>query len=171
MSKTLATLGNRVEVTDWEYNDNGTFIELNNGKHTGAALVVWRMEDSERSPMQEAFAHRMVACFNICDGIPIEDLLVDKSVLVEMLQERTALKAQVEQLENRISAYKSGVASECARASIKVANDVMRERDMLIGVLRDAQERLQAILEGGGKEAWDKAAKLMPRLDAITTPF
>lgn len=171
MSKDLATLGNRVEVTDWEYNENGTFIELNNGKHSGAALVVWRMEDSERSPMQEDFARRLVACFNICDGIPYEDLLVDKSVLVEMLQERTTLKTQVEQLENRIAAYKSGAASECARASIKVANDVMRERDMLIGVLCEAKERLQAILEGGGKEAWDKAANLVPRLDAITTPF
>jgi len=170
MSKHLATLGKRVEVVDWKYDENGAYVELNNGPHDAAAIVVWRMEDDDQSPKQEAFAHRLVACFNICDGIPIEDLLVEKSVLVEMLQERTALKAQVEQLENRIAAYKSGAASECARASIKVANDVMRERDMLIGILRDAQERLQAILDGGGKEAWDKAAKLMPRLDAITIP-
>lgn len=171
MSKTLATLGNRVEVTDWEYNENGSFVELNNGEHSGAALVVWRMEDSERSPKQEDFARRLVACFNLCDGIPYEDLLAEKSVLVEMLQERIALKGRVEQLENMIAAYKSGAASECARASIKVANEVMRERDTLIGVLSDARERLQAILDGGGKEAWDKAAQLIPRLDAITLPF
>lgn len=171
MSKTLATLGNRVEVTDWEYNENGSFVELNNGEHSGAALVVWRMEDSERSPKQEDFARRLVACFNICDGIPYEDLLVDKSVLVEMLQERTALKAQVEQLENMIAAYKTGAVSESTRESIKLANKLIAERDMLMMGICDAKEHLRAILDGGGKEAWDKAAKLMPRLDAITTPF
>lgn len=171
MTKKLASLGKRLQITEWEFDEDGCSIALNHGSHEAAAIVVWRMEDDERSPEQEAFAHRLVACFNVCDGIPIEDLLVEKSVLVEMLQERVALKDRVELLENMITAYKSGTASECARAAIKAANTVMAERDSLLVTLTDAKDALKAILDGDGKKAWDNAAKLLPRLDAVTTPF
>lgn len=34
----------------------GKWVELNSPEHTGFALVVWRMEDDERSPQLEATA-------------------------------------------------------------------------------------------------------------------
>lgn len=165
MNKPVATLGSRVKV-EWEPDDNGSLIELNYKNHTGAALIVWCMEDDERSPAQEAFAQRLVACLNACEGISTEDLAVENSVLIDMLKERTALKEQVEQLENRNAAYRSGAASECARASIKVANTVMAERDNLLDLLTDAKYRLDDMLKGDDGQAWKEAERFMPRLNA-----
>lgn len=165
MNKPIAALGDRVKI-EWVPDENGSMIELNYKTHTGAALIVWRMEDDEHSPAQEAFAHRLVACLNACEGIPTEDLAVENSVMIEMLKERTALKEQVEQLENRNAAYRAGAASECARASIKVANTVMAERDTLLALLTDAKHRLDDMLKGDDGQAWKEAERFMPKLNA-----
>lgn len=170
MNKPVATLGSRVKI-EWEPDQNGSMIELNFKNHTGAALVVWRMEDEERSAAQEAFAHRLVACLNACDGISTEDLAVENSVMIDMLKERTALKEQVEKLENMLWAYKSGAASESARASIKVARNLIAERDMLLQVLTDAKDRIADMLKGDDGQAWKEAEKFMPRLEAVITPL
>ncbi|CAM4091864.1 hypothetical protein BOTU111921_11290 [Bordetella tumbae] len=39
----------------------GGWVEINSPEHSGFALVVWRMEDDERSPELEATAHLITA--------------------------------------------------------------------------------------------------------------
>lgn len=61
-------------------NGDGDVIEIDNGNHGGAAFVIWRMADDERSPRCEEFAHRLVASTNACAGISIENLENNLSV-------------------------------------------------------------------------------------------
>ena len=52
----------------------GAWIELNTEGHLGAAFVVWRMDEAERSPECEERARRLVAAFNACQGVPTKVL-------------------------------------------------------------------------------------------------
>jgi hypothetical protein len=51
------------QVADYTDGD-GAFVELNATKHIGFGLLVWRMDDEERSPECEALAKRVVAVLN-----------------------------------------------------------------------------------------------------------
>lgn len=166
MNKPIAALGDRVKI-EWVPDENGSMIELNYKTHTGAALIVWRMEDDEHSPAQEAFAHRLVACLNACDGIPTEDLAVENSVMIEMLKDRLALKERVDQLQEQLWVYKCGAVSESVRSLIKVADALMAERDTLLALLTDAKYRLDDMLKGDDGQAWKEAERFMPRLNAV----
>jgi len=53
---------------------NAKWVEINDGKHGGAALAVWCMEDEKRSPDREAFVERLIAAHNACDGVPTNEL-------------------------------------------------------------------------------------------------
>lgn len=44
-------------------------IPIDIGNHGEAALVVWKMEDDQRSPDCEEMARRLVACWNACEGV------------------------------------------------------------------------------------------------------
>lgn len=44
-------------------------VPIDLGSHGAAVLVVWKMEDDERSPECEEQARRLVACWNACDGV------------------------------------------------------------------------------------------------------
>jgi hypothetical protein len=69
----LVSLVDEHDVTDLAP-DGGTWRGINNGRHSYAALVVWKMENEERSPKCEEFARRLVASHNICQGVSIGDL-------------------------------------------------------------------------------------------------
>lgn len=55
--------------------DNARWREIDLGDHSAAAVIVWRMQvDHERSPVEEAQAERLVACWNACHGLSDEFL-------------------------------------------------------------------------------------------------
>ena len=66
--------------------------------HNGLAQVVWQMDDDavlgEKSPEQEANAHRIVASVNACAGIPTEAL--EAGVIAELVE---ALEAAVPEID------------------------------------------------------------------------
>lgn len=66
----------------------GAWRELHLGEHGGAGLIVWRMEDDDRSPEQEAAAERLVACWNACQGLPTEALLAPEPAWEPLTPER-----------------------------------------------------------------------------------
>lgn len=47
----------------------GGWAEISSAEHGGFALVVWRMEDDERSPQLEATAHLMVAARELLEAL------------------------------------------------------------------------------------------------------
>ena len=48
---------------------DGQWVEINNGTHGAAAFVVWRMEDDETGPKQEAFALKVAAVNELFDAL------------------------------------------------------------------------------------------------------
>lgn len=55
--------------------DNTQWREIDLGDHGAAAVIVWRMQaDHGRSPVEEAQAERLVACWNACHGLSDEFL-------------------------------------------------------------------------------------------------
>ncbi len=47
----------------------GGWAEISSPEHGGFALVVWRMEDDERSPQLEATAHLMAAARELLEAL------------------------------------------------------------------------------------------------------
>lgn len=76
-----------------EQNINAFSFQVQRGYHHGQ-----RTTDEQRATV----ARRLIACWNTCDGIPIEQLECDKSVLIDMLKERIELKRKCEELESRL---------------------------------------------------------------------
>lgn len=63
------------------------------------AMVTSPHEDEiEQGITQEENARRLVACWNACEGIPLEQLECDQPTFVQMLLERQTLKQQRDEL-------------------------------------------------------------------------
>jgi hypothetical protein len=59
------TLGEVIERSNVaELLSGGAVIEISREGHTGCGFLIWRMEDDERSPEQEQFAHDLVAALD-----------------------------------------------------------------------------------------------------------
>lgn len=64
------TLGDRIpsgELKNWQ--GAGEWVELVADKHAGAALIVWRMEDDDRSPECEALARLLAGASEMLDEL------------------------------------------------------------------------------------------------------
>jgi hypothetical protein len=82
MNAPKLTLGDRIlgtELKTWE--GAGEWVELVAGEHAGAALIVWRMEDDERSPECEALARLLAAASDLA-------LAVEQAALGTRLDEQ-----------------------------------------------------------------------------------
>lgn len=56
------------ELRTYFTDDGGDFIEIDSPTHGALAIVVWRMEDDERSPIQEANAHAINAATDLLEA-------------------------------------------------------------------------------------------------------
>lgn len=63
----IHTAAQLIEFFDPE--SGGRWVEIMNGTHGAAAFVVWRMEDDEASPKQEAFALKVAAVNELFDAL------------------------------------------------------------------------------------------------------
>lgn len=110
--------------------EGGEFIEINNGDHSGAAIVVWRMEDDDRSPRCEEFAIRIEASLNACASIPTYQLTDEDG-------KPNDLGDMVDALRNQRDALQSDVATldQESRQMRARMERLERERDRLLAAL------------------------------------
>lgn len=82
--------------TEGKLNADGALIKNENGEMVAATTMIASDEGSPSA--HEENARRLVACWNACDGIPIEQLEWDQPTFVKMLLERQMLKKERDEL-------------------------------------------------------------------------
>lgn len=102
---------------------------------TGGDVVIAELED-RGDGIGPANAKRIVACVNALIGIDTAFLERTHAEGYESgFRKHMELERECEELRNRLAAFENGTASDCARASIKAANNLLRQRDALLAAL------------------------------------
>ena len=141
-AKGLIGLGDVIQLKDYNLvpgvgeADNSQWVELDEHHHTGAALVVWKMENDERTPECEERARRLVACWNACVNVSTDWLEANAPALLigdplksrfdVLLAERDTLAARVAELTCQIDRAEEAMAS---RSTIAAELKALREQE------------------------------------------
>lgn len=122
--------------------DNARWREIDLGDHSAAAVIVWRMQvDHGRSPVEEAQAERLVACWNACHGLSDEFL---KQSTAPGLIGRTMVDET-----RRIAAERDAAL---ARAATLAWEPLTPER--MAAVRKDTTRTEYWLAVGGSNEPW-----------------